>query len=438
MSWSNWFSGKPPAAEPRPSVQDVTFDSRLLRADRKTGDAMTWWDLDNDRLIARVDRGAGPWSLDTLRAHFRDSAGARGGGIVSVTFGRANGIQIAKAITKFEDMPAYLYEGTVMVPFRDAAFRLTLEASERGTTGVREAVAMALLLEVGEMAIPTVRPPAGGASMRDWTRDPYDDAYTGPTLHSLSDDERLDEIFPQHPLTKIRRWFTSMEQTLSVAADLRHEVLEDATSGAEAPRHRMPPLALGHLFLKSGRFDLAEPLFLEALPLRDHEPVLDAPRAGQILTLLGLTRESLGRLEDAVWAHASAVRAFAATSDGTDLSAIRARANLARVYAGLGRADDAEPLLSEVLPILEAPGTVSEHAVAVNALGLVRQLQGRHAEALACFERAHAGFVQAHGPDFVDCATTLRNAARSAEALGDQVRSRQALAQADRILRKQQ
>jgi tetratricopeptide (TPR) repeat protein len=444
MSWTDWFSRKNPAGETRPSLRDVTFDTRGLMVEKKTAESIQWRDTDNDRLLARFDRASAghpfePCTLEASRTRYRQRAASRGGGIVSVEFGRANGIPITKAISKFEDLPAYLYEGTVMISFREALYSVTLEASERGTTGTREAVATSLLFSLGELKIPTVRPPDVGRKIEGWTRDPYDEAHPGPALHSLSDDERLDDAFPAHPLSKIRRWFISIERTLTVAHDLHKDLVEAApaalASSERETRHRMPSYAIAILYLQAGRLDLAEPLLVDAVPLRDGEPVLDGARVGENLILLGVTRESLGRMEDAIWALSWAVRAFRATAGDRGLETVRARANLARVYAGLGRHEEAEPLLTEVVPIFEAEKNDSELSLALNAMGLVRQAQGRHTEAMPCFERTLALFETLHGPDFFDCATVLRNIARSADALGDVMRSKQALKRAEKILR---
>jgi tetratricopeptide (TPR) repeat protein len=127
------------------------------------------------------------------------------------------------------------------------------------------------------------------------------------------------------------------------------------------------------LLLRENRgLERAEQLFAEAVPLRNGEPVLEAPRVADALLLLGVARESLGRLKEAVWAFEWCVRAFSATVGDGDPQTIRARSNLGRAYAALGRADDAQPLLGEAIALFEAHQNDSELAVALNALGLVR------------------------------------------------------------------
>jgi tetratricopeptide (TPR) repeat protein len=442
VNWTRWFSRQPIQGSLRPSLRDVSCDTTGLHVERKSEDALEWRDVQGDRLFAQVerdgpDRPPTPWTLEAIRAACRRSAAARDGGIVSVTFDRINGIPVATAISKFPDDLGFLYEATVMIRFREALYRLTRQAGEGGDTGGREAITTSLLLMVGELTLPTVVPPAVSAPIEGLVRDPYDDTYEGPTLYSLSDDERLDEALPDHPLSKVRRWLASLERTLSVAHDLRDQVMEPPTSdpaAVVARPPRMPAHALGILYLQAGRLDVAEQILADAVTLGGNDPALDAPRMAQTLVLLGVTRESLGRLEDAAWAFEWAVRASHATVGDRDGETIRARANLGRAYAALGRPESAEPLLHEAVAFFEAGHNESELAVALNAMGLVRQSQHRHHEALPWFERALGLFEKLEGPDYQECATVLRNLSVSAAETGDHVGSRRAAKRAQKIL----
>lgn len=444
MGWTDWFSRNNPAEEMRPSVRDVTFDAGAIKLAAKGPDRIEWHDTDEDIVTAGVDRGTPdrqltPWTLDGLRAEARTAAAARKGGIVSLVFDRANGVPIAKAISKFPDGMGHTYEGAVLIRFRDAEYRLSLQARERGTTGMREAMVSALLMQLGVLTLPVVKAPAQSAPIEGLTADPYDAAFDGAALNSLTDDERVDHVLPGHPLSKVRRWLDAVQQTLAVAPDLLADVVAPAASSNETAgtRHRIPAFAIGILFLQTGRPDLAEQYMSEGIPMRDGEPVPDTPRLGDTLILLGVAREVLGRAEDAAWAHLRAVRTFAATRGDDHPDTVRARSNLGRVYALLDRHAEAEPLLDGVIPVFEAAGNTSELAIAVNALGLVRQSQMRHADALVCFERALSLFEQLHGPDFGECATVLRNMARSKLATGDRVGGTSAVRRAEGIERKQ-
>ncbi len=73
-------------------------------------------------------------------------------------------------------------------------------SGERGTTGVREAVVTTKLLNERRLTIEQYK--------SSWAQDPYEPGYRGVdrrTLRYVSDDERYDAEFPEHPLTKVRR-----------------------------------------------------------------------------------------------------------------------------------------------------------------------------------------------------------------------------------------
>jgi hypothetical protein len=441
VGWRDWLGQKDQADEIRPSLRDVKFDASGMKVTSKTPAAMEWTNNGGDRLTARIDRVTPerpftPWTLDALRSAFRTAAIERHGGIVSLTFEQANAIPITRAITKFPEGMGYSYEGTLLIRFRDAEYSVTMQADEGRSTGTREAMVTGLLMQIGEIRIPVVIPPAVSANLEGWARDPYDDTFNDSATHSLADDDCVDLLLPEHPLSRVRRRLDLIQSTLHVAGDLMSELVEpaiDATDSGES-RHRMSALALGMLFIQAGRPDLAEQHMTARIPLRDGDPILETPRVGDSLILLGVMREAMGRAEDALWTHQWAVRAFAATAGDDDPNAVRARANLGRVYAGMGRHTDAEPLLTGAIPAFERAENKHELSLASNALGLVRQSQERHSEAKACFERTLTLFEELHGRNYGESATVLKNLARSAEATGDRVGSARALKQAKEIL----
>src|SRR5262245_10468320 len=54
-----------------------------------------------------------------------------------------------------------------------------------------------------------------------WFRDPYDSGYQGPVLYSLSDDLRLDALFPDHPLSRIRASLAQIQGSVKFDASVR-------------------------------------------------------------------------------------------------------------------------------------------------------------------------------------------------------------------------
>ena len=265
--------------------RSITFDTAPFGVVRREPGRTEWRDLHENRMVAVVDRhGADVTTacleIRALRAHHRREAAARGGGIVSVDLVRAGGVAAVAVVTKFPPSArhagtaapgtrldlAYTYEGLIMVPLRDARLTVTLRARERGVTGAREAALVSHLLSRGLLRIAAGPPGDGPRRMDDLLLDPYDPDSDGSACCSLDDDERLDQLFPDHPLSRVRRWLVTVSETLEVAEDLRLVPDCDAPVSERKTRvsDRVPSAMIGLLYLQAGQVAVAEALFEEA------------------------------------------------------------------------------------------------------------------------------------------------------------------------------
>jgi hypothetical protein len=107
--------------------------------------------------------------------------------------------------------PAYVFTGILLVPRGDVSQVWTAVAGERGTTGVREAIVTAELVNAGKMTMEGYE--------RSWAQDPYDPGYSGvdrSVLRFVSDDERYDPKFPQHPLSRVRHLLAALPGAVQV------------------------------------------------------------------------------------------------------------------------------------------------------------------------------------------------------------------------------
>jgi hypothetical protein len=138
-----------------------------------------------------------------VRRWAREFAQSRGGGLIEVcTIDRET-----RLIFKRLEMPAYYYIGVLVTCVKGVWPVWTTVACELGTTGVREAVVTATLMNEGKL-----RPEE--YELR-WGQDPYDPAYRGvdrSVLRFMSDDESYDQQFPQHPLSKVRRMLATLSR----------------------------------------------------------------------------------------------------------------------------------------------------------------------------------------------------------------------------------
>lgn len=137
----------------------------------------------------------------SLRKYYRDAYAEQGIGIVQCDLVTVSGVPAARTIGKkiAQAQPA-LYAGSLAIPLHDRSYVLSLYAQEGGVTGLRDtAVFSKLSIEGGAVALDEVT-----GRMVGWARDPYFPDFEGPCLRNLSEDEKYDAQFPEHPLSKVR------------------------------------------------------------------------------------------------------------------------------------------------------------------------------------------------------------------------------------------
>jgi tetratricopeptide (TPR) repeat protein len=479
MGWLRRLVGGDEPVTGKPGVESVRFDLPGWKRKRTSSEAAEWRDGGGDILQVRFADQPAPLlsessDIASLREHYRREAAASGGGIVSVDALTIHGVPGVEAIKKFERRPAYSYQGMLALGFESSHCVFAIESLERGTTGVREAVVTSHLFERGELEI-REEPGAASGELVGWFLDPYLASYDGPILHSLSDDERLDGLFSQHPLARIRRVLARIAETLSFDPALRpakaahgdrperakrplraatvatlyakagrseeavailHEWMRHAeiAQGAQGRDVADAAMELGRLYLMQGDAAQAQALLQRAAALREASG--DRRGLADALLLLGFACEGQATPDAA---EAALRKAMGALDGSSPEDPVRAQVvlNLGRMCVSQRKAAEAEPLFEEALRVFakEDRARGSNAAVALNGLGLVRNEQGRYSDAIPLFEKALSGFEAAHGPDFPDVATVLGNMAFSWQKLGDERKARELLARAARIPR---
>src|SRR5215831_7624446 len=145
----------------------------------------------------------------------RGLAESRTAGLIEVrTSSGKNGAGMA-LIYKHSQKPAYFFTGMLIVPKGDASQVWTAVAGECGTTGVREAVITAELFQSGTYSLQDYE--------SSWAQDPYDPGYKGvdrSLLRFVSDDDRYDERFPHHPLTRVRQTLAALPESVAVISHI--------------------------------------------------------------------------------------------------------------------------------------------------------------------------------------------------------------------------
>jgi tetratricopeptide (TPR) repeat protein len=432
-------------------LDSIKFDIPGWTLAKRRRNSLEWRSADGDELRACGDSNLPVPPLSELasensvRAFYREEAIRHGGGIVCVEIVQAGGIRAVKVINKYERHPAYAYDGTLIMPFKNAQFSVTIDSIERGVTGERDALVGSTRAERGELEIESAEVPGEPGRIKGWFQDPYDPGYQGSAIYSMSDDDRLDPLFPDHPLSKIRKCLEQVQGTLLIDQSILKDALLAPSSMDQEiwsqPRRLLSShtvsslyLSFGSSLLQVGRFDDAEELLKVSLSELEATPGVDDCLVAQHLLFLGLTYDCQKRHLDAESALSRARRIFEQALGPDDPNTAQAMVNLARVYISLGRHDEAEPLFLQTLKLFnEKDASGSNAAVALNGLGLVRNARGLYVEAIPYFEQALQIFERVHGTGFIDCATVLRNMAVSLQHTGDARRAEEALNRARQI-----
>jgi len=213
MSWWNRLWERTPAPLTDARLTTVSMPLRGWNEGAATGDMRVWRDDGND--VLSLSAGPFPFppaqsrDVAALRRLAREGAESRRGGLIEVRCFPDSRGTAASWIYKRRHGHGYVFTGMLFLPLSDVTQTWCIVAGERGTTGLREAVVTARLLEAGTLTVKSY--------VRSWACDPYDAGYNGvdrSVLCFVSDDESYDEEFPWHPLTKVRRVQTELRHHL--------------------------------------------------------------------------------------------------------------------------------------------------------------------------------------------------------------------------------
>lgn len=194
-------------------LQSVRLTLQGWNEDPSSNDMRIWHDTLGDVLSLAIlgeSLRFPEFSDDLSLQHWaRSLAESRGAGLIEVRTSTGALGETLGLIYKRLEKPAYIFTGMLFVPRHAQIW--TVVSSERGITGVREAVITSELMNSGKLTIQDYE--------KHWARDPYDIGYHGAdrsVLRFMSDDECYDERFPEHPLSKIRRVMAMLPDSVQI------------------------------------------------------------------------------------------------------------------------------------------------------------------------------------------------------------------------------
>ena len=166
--------------------------------------------------------------IDELRRFFRVLVTEAGGGLIELDVVTLDGLAGIRQIVKQPQAGhGMTYIGSYTIPRRSFSYVVKIQCEERGMTGLRETAVLDQALAHGPQAL------SKDGGMANWAADPYDPDFQAAVLRNQAEDERYDEDFPDHPLSRLRRGLQDVEASLSFA-----ESIKAAADFTPAPRRR--------------------------------------------------------------------------------------------------------------------------------------------------------------------------------------------------------
>lgn len=177
-----------------PKVTEEDGIIRWVNQERTAVVTINYFDLVPD--IPTRDR-----DVNVLRSFFRNSINKANGGLLAAELYQLQGFDVIKTIFKIPQEPnGRQYIGSLTLPFSTCSFVLKVHAIEAGITGFRDTMVADELLR------------GGNFDLADWDCDPYDKDLKTGLLMNLSEAEKYDVEYPDHPLSIVRNMLNQIEK----------------------------------------------------------------------------------------------------------------------------------------------------------------------------------------------------------------------------------
>ena len=173
--------------------------------DNEVGDVLSLNFFDN-----KPDIPVSLSNITELRNFYRNMVAEAGGGIIKIEVIKIKELQAIENIFKMPMQPSgMIYVASFTIPFQDKSYVIKLQCPEQGITGERDSVVFASFANFDDEDDENFDPFNG------WMKDPYDEGLTEGFLMNLSEVEQYDEKFPNHPLSRARKYLSQIKNTVS-------------------------------------------------------------------------------------------------------------------------------------------------------------------------------------------------------------------------------
>lgn len=204
-----------------PNVDDVQFDEAGWQQVEKKDHIQVWADdiknltavLSVELFTGRPEIAVSLEEINKIRFLYRDIANQSGAGLISADVIDVDGIGGIQTIFKLpQPNRGYVYVGSITVPFAEFSYVVKIQCIEKGYIGLREAVILDQLFDEGHEVDDMT------GLLKGWEKDPYAPDAVFPLMPNLAEDEKYDEDFPLHALSRVRETLRKIAASLTFSA----------------------------------------------------------------------------------------------------------------------------------------------------------------------------------------------------------------------------
>jgi hypothetical protein len=206
-----------------PSIESVTFDTTSLRHQGDENGVRVWYAPSGDGIglyyfPIKPDIPTDINSLTSVRSVYGKQIAAANAAVISIDTLDIDQCKSIKLIIKVPQEPSgVVYLGSLTLPFKDFSFVIKMQCSERGLTGMREAIIMDELLKKGE-----VKADSSG-KISGWLQEPYNSNISSTSIMNKAELDEYDFRFPEHPLSILRHTLRQVESSIRISEETKRK-----------------------------------------------------------------------------------------------------------------------------------------------------------------------------------------------------------------------
>ncbi|MCL1468486.1 hypothetical protein [Argonema galeatum] len=193
-----------------PDIKSVSFDTSKWEAIEQLDERILWKNDTADRLSLHFfhitpDLPVNLTAITELQNFYRQNVIQVGGGLVSVDVLSVKGVSAIKTLFKFSMKSTGMrYIGSLTFPFASFSYAIKVDCPEYGMTGIRDTLVYTQVMKEIDPDDP----------YKGWFEDPYDRTRKDAMMRNQSEDESYDNQFPDHPLSRARRYLAEIETSV--------------------------------------------------------------------------------------------------------------------------------------------------------------------------------------------------------------------------------